>query len=70
LWGEGQLSDRARDGADLFVFKDEGSATVGMQNTIEDFSQRHQDKIEFSGVAGVQCFADRNATSQRIRIYT
>ena len=40
------------------VFKDEGSATVGTQNTIEDFSQSQQDQIEFSGVAGVQSFVD------------
>ena len=32
--------------------------TVGTHNTIEDFSQSQQDKIEFSGVAGVQSFAD------------
>jgi peptidase M10/serralysin-like protein len=58
MWGDEQLSGSARGGADLFVFKDEGSATVGTRNTIEDFSQGQQDKIEFSGVAGVQSFAD------------
>jgi hypothetical protein len=40
------------------VFKDIGLVTVGTQNTVEDFSQSQQDKIEFSGVAGVQSFAD------------
>ena len=39
MWGDGQLSGCARGGADLFVFKDSGSMTVGTQNTIEDFSQ-------------------------------
>ena len=58
MWGDGQLSDRAQGGKDLFVFKDVGSMTVGTQNTVEDFSQSQQDKIEFSGVAGVQSFAD------------
>jgi Ca2+-binding RTX toxin-like protein len=58
MWGDGQLSDLAQGGADLFLFKDAGSMTVGTNNTIEDFSQRQQDKIEFSGVAGVQSFAD------------
>ena len=58
MWGDGQLSDRAQGGEDLFVFKDVGSMTVGTQNTIEDFSQSQQDKIEFSGVAGVQSFDD------------
>jgi hypothetical protein len=58
MWGDGQLGDRAQSGADQFVFKDDGSTTVGTHNTIEDFSQCQQDKIEFSGVAGVQSFAD------------
>jgi hypothetical protein len=58
MWGDGQLSDRAEGGKDLFVFKDIGLVTVGTQNTVEDFSQSQQDKIEFSGVAGVQSFAD------------
>jgi hypothetical protein len=58
MWGDGQLTERARGGADLFVFKDVGSMTVGTNNTIEDFSQCQQDKIEFSGVSGVQSFAD------------
>jgi len=58
MWGDGQLSDSAQGGTDLFVFKDDGSMTVGTQNTIEDFSQSQQDQIAFSGVAGVQSFAD------------
>jgi Ca2+-binding RTX toxin-like protein len=58
MWGDGQLSDGAQGGADLFVFKNVGSMTVGTHNTIEDFSQSQQDKIEFSGVTGVQSFAD------------
>jgi hypothetical protein len=58
MWGDGQLSGCARGGTDVFVFKDVGSMTVGTNNTIEDFSQSQQDKIEFSGVAGVQSFAD------------
>jgi Ca2+-binding RTX toxin-like protein len=52
------LSDSAQGGTDLFVFKDVGSMTVGTNNTIEDFSRSQQDKIEFSGVAGVQSFTD------------
>ena len=35
-----------------------GFSDVGTQNTIEDFSQSQQDKIEFSGGPGVQSFAD------------
>jgi hypothetical protein len=62
MWGDGQLSGFARGGADLFVFKDVGSMTVGTNNTIEDFSQRQGDKIEFSGVAGAQSFADLGVT--------
>jgi hypothetical protein len=58
MWGDGQLSDGARGGKDQFVFRDFGSMTVGTQNTVEDFNQSQQDKIEFSGVAGVQSFAD------------
>jgi hypothetical protein len=58
MWGDGQLSGCAKGGTDLFVFKDNGSMTVGTHNTIEDFSQSQQDKIQFSGVAGVQSFAD------------
>src|SRR5258708_25338466 len=56
MWGDGQLSDSAQGGADLFVFKDVGSMTVWTHNTIEDFSQSQQDKIEFSGVAGAASF--------------
>jgi hypothetical protein len=63
MWGDGQLSDGAQGGTDLFVFKDAGSMTVGTQNTVEDFSQNQQDKIEFSGVAGVQSFSDLVITS-------
>src|SRR3979411_1252930 len=58
MWGDGQLSDGARGGKDLFVFKDTGAMTVGTQNTIEDFRPNTHHKIEFSGVAGVQSFAD------------
>jgi hypothetical protein len=58
MWGDGQLSDSAQGGKDQFVFKDAGSMRVGTNNTIEDFSQGQQDKIEFGGVAGVQSFAD------------
>ncbi|MGO4283227.1 hypothetical protein AB4Y99_03205, partial [Bosea sp. TAB14] len=58
MWGDGQLSDHARGGADLFLFKDSGSMTVGTNNTIEDFSQAQHDKIGFNGVAGVHSFAD------------
>ncbi|MEK9282101.1 MULTISPECIES: hypothetical protein [unclassified Bradyrhizobium] len=58
MWGDGQLSGGAQGGADLFVFKDSGSMTVGTHNTIEDFSQAQQDKIEFAGVTGVQSFAN------------
>ena len=58
MWGDGQLSGGAQGGKDQFVFKDFGSMTVGTQNTVEDFSQSQRDKIEFSGVAGVQSFAD------------
>jgi hypothetical protein len=53
------LTDSAQSGTDLFVFKDLGfGETVGTHNTIEDFSQSQQDKIEFANVAGVQSFAD------------
>ena len=58
MWGDGQLSDGAHGGKDQFVFRDFGPMTVGTQNTVEDFSQSQHDKIEFSGVAGVQSFAD------------
>ena len=58
MWGDGQLSGCAHGGKDLFVFKDEGSLTVGTNNTIEDFSHRQGDQIEFSNVAGVGSFAD------------
>jgi hypothetical protein len=58
MWGDGRLSDTAQGGKDQFVFRDAGSMTVGTHNTIEDFNQSQQDKIEFSGVAGVQTFAD------------
>ena len=32
--------------------------TVGTHNTIEDFSQRQHDRIEFCDVAGVDSFKD------------
>ena len=44
MWGDGQLSDAAQGGKDLFVFRDAGSMTVGTHNTIEDFSQSQQDQ--------------------------
>jgi Ca2+-binding RTX toxin-like protein len=59
MWGAGQLTDSAQSGTDLFVFKDLGlGATVGTHNTIEDFSQSAQDKIEFANVVGVHSFND------------
>ena len=58
MWGDGQLQDSAQGGTDMFVFKDAGSMTVGTHNTIEDFSQSQQDKIEFADVTGVQSFND------------
>jgi hypothetical protein len=45
-------------GKDLFVFEDHGSMTVGIYNSITDFSHSQGDKIEFSHVAGVGSFAD------------
>jgi hypothetical protein len=62
MWGDGQLSGGAQGGKDLFVFKDNSSMTVGTNNTIEDFSQSQQDKIEFSGVASLHSFADLTIT--------
>lgn len=58
MWGDGQLSDFAEGGQDLFIFKDDGPMTVGTQNTIHDFSQDQGDSIMFSGVEGVQSFND------------
>ena len=47
-------------GQDTFIFKDNVAKgqTVGTQNFIFDFSQSQHDVIEFSGVAGVNSFAD------------
>ena len=52
--------DAAKGGADTFVFKDDvaNGATVGTDNHIFDFSQSEHDKIQFSGVAGVDGFED------------
>jgi hypothetical protein len=58
MWGDGQLSGGAQGGKDLFVFKDNGSMTVGTNNTIEDFSQGQDDQIKFVDVAGVHSFND------------
>ncbi|MER8518727.1 hypothetical protein NKH56_04825 [Mesorhizobium sp. M1076] len=58
MWGDGQLSELAQGGRDQFIFKDDGSMTVGTQNTIYDFSQTQGDTIVFSGVEGVQSFDD------------
>jgi hypothetical protein len=60
MWGDAQngLTGLATGGADLFVFQDNGSMTVGIQNSIRDFSQSQHDKIQFSGVAGVSGFGD------------
>ncbi len=58
MWGDGALTESAQGGADLFVFKDSGSMTVGANNAIFDFSQSQHDQIVFSGVAGVSGFGD------------
>ncbi|TIU79289.1 MAG: hypothetical protein E5W13_07900 [Mesorhizobium sp.] len=58
MWGDGQLSDLAEGGQDLFIFEDDGPMTVGTQNTIHDFSQDQGDSIMFSGVEGVESFND------------
>jgi hypothetical protein len=58
IWGDGQLSGHSRGGSDQFVFRDNGTMTVGIHNTIEDFSQHQHDRIEFSGIAGVHSFRD------------
>jgi hypothetical protein len=58
MWGDGQLSGGAQGGKDLFVFKDNGSMTVGTNNAIEDFSQSQHDQIKFVDVAGVHSFND------------
>ena len=58
MWGDGQLSGGAQGGKDLFVFKDNGSMTVGTINTIEDFSQSQHDQIKFVDVADVHSFND------------
>ena len=52
------MSGLAKGGADLFVFHDSGSMTVGTNNTIIDFSQSQHDKIEFIGVAKVTTFGN------------
>ncbi|WLB90695.1 hypothetical protein [Bradyrhizobium japonicum] len=58
MWGDGLLLGDAAGGRDLFVFKDDGPATVGTENTIGDFSQSQHDQIKFSNVAGVHSFND------------
>ena len=58
MWGDGQLSGGAQGGKDLFVFNDNGSMTVGTNNTIEDFSQSQHDQIKFVDVADVHSFND------------
>jgi hypothetical protein len=58
MWGDGQLSDFAQGGKDLFVFADDGPMTVGTHNVIHDFSQSQDDQIMFSGVADLQSFDD------------
>lgn len=59
MWGDAKnMSGLAKGGADTFVFKDNGSMTVGTSNAIFDFSQSEHDKIEFIGVAGVESFDD------------
>jgi hypothetical protein len=61
MWGDAplpQMLGLAEGGADTFVFRDQGSMTVGTDNIIYDFSQSQHDKIMFIGVAGVTTFDD------------
>ena len=60
MWGDAQngLTGLATGGADTFVFKDDGSLTVGTHNQIFDFSQSQHDTIQFIDVAGVSGFGD------------
>ena len=48
----------SKGGADTFVFHDNGTMTVGINNFIHDFSQAQHDKIKFWDVANVHNFAD------------
>jgi len=45
-------------GHDLFIFDDNGTATVGNQNYINDFSQALSDHIEFIDITGVNGFSN------------
>jgi hypothetical protein len=61
MWGDAEdRLDAAKGGADTFVFKDDvaNGARVGTDNHIFDFNQSEHDKIQFSGVAGVDGFED------------
>src|SRR5262249_8209325 len=61
IWGDAfVMSGTASGGHDTFGFRDNVAAgqTVGTNNFVGDFSQLQHDLIEFSGVAGVNSFAD------------
>lgn len=62
MYGDAEDNNAGFGAADLFVFSDDGSQTVGTNNYIYDFSQFQNDRIEFSGVDGVHGFADLGIT--------
>jgi hypothetical protein len=68
MWGDAQtfLSETAKGGADLFMFQDNDGATVGIHNTIYDFSQTQHDQIAFIGVAGVSSFGDLDIDTEAL----
>jgi len=60
MWGDAKTvtGTTTTGGHDLFIFADNGTAKVGTQNYINDFSQTVSDHIEFSHVAGVTGFSN------------
>ncbi|MEI8186023.1 MAG: hypothetical protein WCG19_04955 [Chlorobiaceae bacterium] len=60
MWGDAitVLGTTTTGGHDLFIFADNGTASVGTQNYIYDFSQAVSDHIEFSHIDGVTRFSD------------
>jgi hypothetical protein len=57
MWGDGQLSDNARGGADTFVFKRDGG-----DDTIFDFRASDGDRIDVSAL-GIRSLADMTIAS-------
>jgi len=59
MWGDAKtVSGTSTGGHDLFIFDDNGTATVGNQNYINDFSQALSDHIEFIDITGVNGFSN------------